>query len=111
MSKRSAHVNNKVDLIIILDGVEVEHITVHPNMFQVPRTGDLYKLTSVVRNFCQTEADGSSMKYRNRVTIDVNTTVYDIRYDNAIIRSYRGDSWSTELLQTITLFLKTVKEV
>lgn len=111
MSKRSAHVNNKVDLILILDGVEVEHITVHPNMFQVPRTGDLYRLTSVERNFSQTDADGKPVSSRNTTTIDVNTTVYDIRYDNGIVRSYRNDSWSTELLQSITLFLKTVKEV
>lgn len=111
MSKKAAHVNNKMDLIIYLDAVQVEHITVHPNMFQVPRVGDVYRLTTFERNLDEIKEDelpevGAG---RNRNVLTIEATVFDVGFDNAIMRTRRDGRYSTELLQTVHLYLKPLK--
>lgn len=98
MSKKAAHVCNKMDLRIVVDRVQVEHITVHPNMFQVPRVGDTYKFTSMERKMTLEPDD-----FKQELKEQHSGTVIAVTFSNAVVRTKNDGRYSTELLQEVTL--------
>lgn len=98
MSKKAAHVNNKMDLRIVVDRVQVEHITVHPNMFQVPRVGDTYKFTSIDR-----VASLDPDSFKQELKEQHSGTVIAVTFSNAVVRTKNDGRYSTELLQEVTV--------
>lgn len=94
MSKKSAHVCNKMDLKVIVDGVTVEHIQVHPNMVHLPRKGEEYHIL-------QTETYDTA---RDDVCAWHKLMVTDVILTHGIVRRRVDGSVSTELLQEASIF-------
>lgn len=109
MSKRSAHVNNKMDVVVQIDGVQVEHITVHPNMFVVPRVGDVYSLVCATRSMdvvSETATDvreGFEQQHERH-----DGTVIEVHFGHGVIRTRKEGKYSTELMQQVTIILESV---
>jgi len=101
MSKKSAHVNNKMDVRINVGSRQVEHITVHPNMFQVPRVGDRYSFVAMTRKI---EADPDDFK--QEVDAQHVGNVIAVEFSNAVVRTKTGGRYATELLQGVTITLQ-----
>lgn len=100
MSKKSAHVNNKMDLRIVVGRTQVEHITVHPNMFQVPRVGDHYKFTAMTRSVEEAPED-----FKQEL-VQHSGKVIAVTFNNAVVRTKSDNRYSTELLQDVTITLQ-----
>lgn len=98
MSKKAAHVNNKMDVRIIVGRLQVEHITVHPNMFQVPRIGDGFKFTAMTR---KVEKDPDD--FTQELSAQYGGVVTDVTFSNAVVRTKTDGRYSTELLQEVTI--------
>lgn len=100
MSKKSAHVNNKMDLRIVVGRTQIEHITVHPNMFQMPRVGDTYKFVAMTRSMEETPED-----FKQEL-VQQSGKVIAVTFSNAVVRTKSGGRYSTELLQDVTITLQ-----
>lgn len=110
MSKRSAHVNNKMDVIVQVGVNPVEHITVHPNMFVVPRVGDVYSLVCAMRSLdevpegAQDPREGFEQQHKRH-----DGTVVEVRFGHGVMRTKQAGRYSTELMQQVTIVLDQVK--
>lgn len=96
MSKKSAHVSNKMDLKVYVEGVVVEHILVHPNMVHLPRPGDMYTVTAA-----QTEVGETPHEVSRTVR---QLAVLQVVMSHAVIRHRTDGSYSTELRQEANIF-------
>lgn len=103
MSKKSAHVNNKMELRIVVGSTQVEHITVHPNMFQVPRVGDNYKFIAITRTLEKATDEDAGFA---QDTVQHTGKVIAVTFNNAVVRTKSGGRYATELLQEVTITLQ-----
>lgn len=103
MSKKSAHVSNKMDLKVAVDGVTVEHILVHPNMVHLPRPGDVYAVT-----IAQTDVGVHGIRETSRSVRQL--AVLQVVMSHAVIRHRDDGSYATELHQEATIFCTSAPE-
>lgn len=97
MSKKSAHVSNKMDVKVYVEGVVVEHILVHPNMVHLPKQGEAYSLLTA-----HTEVGDHGVREVSRSMRVLQ--VIAVQVTHGVVRHRVNGSVSTELLQEAEIF-------